>query len=390
MRTNVLKFLFAILLICIFSSVKAETVALSDDPNFIKASLLTASPGEIAYQYLGHAAIRLECPTHNLDRVFSFINDSYDDYFKLVLEGSYGRLIEIDYDAYLNDFREEGREVIAYPLNLDLNQKARLWEVMDSLKLIPSKPFDRNSHCFSILAEALDITVMPSQINWDEPDRQQPTYGENGKFVTKGKSPWNYIIMMLPLGELADSKGTGRGYVYPIGFDLTYNQFEIISPDGIRKPLISGEKHVMLEQTKPSRPVHPTPIETGIILIAIVATISIFQILGKWSLAGKVLDVFLWIIVIGGGLFVKALTGHFGGSWNWPFIVVDPLAWIPVLIFRKKKEVMRWIWLFYALVLVLFAAFIWAIAPSTDVFWRLLAIALAIRCVFHASTTPRP
>ena len=43
---------------------------LADD--FITASLVIADPGDVMYSILGHAALRMQCPTFNLDYVFSY------------------------------------------------------------------------------------------------------------------------------------------------------------------------------------------------------------------------------------------------------------------------------------------------------------------------------
>ena len=42
------------------------------DEDFVIASLLISDPGGALYSRLGHAAIRMQCPTHNLDYVFSY------------------------------------------------------------------------------------------------------------------------------------------------------------------------------------------------------------------------------------------------------------------------------------------------------------------------------
>lgn len=394
MRTNVLKFLLTILLASFFTSAKAETVALSDDPNFIKASILIFSPGESAQSFSGHAALRLQCPPYNLDKVFTFENNGNDNFINLVIKGAQGRIFEIEFNKYYNDFKSSGRGIKEYPLNLTLNEKARLWEVCDSLKDLPDQRFDKDFHCFSSLAEALDLAVAPNHIGWTQSDFYWNSYGDNAKIFTRPKAPWHYILLMLPLGELADSQGERTGHIYPIIFDTAYASYYINGKDGSRRPLVDGSPRVLIPITNNSKgPTHPTPLETALSVLLIVALITVMQLLEKWKIVGCILDVVLWISVTVGGIFVAILTwapGHFGASWNWVLLVLNPLAWIPMLIFRKNREVIRWIWIFYALVLVLFAAYIWVIAPSTDVFWRLLALALAVRCAFHASATRRP
>ena len=46
--------------------------ALAADPDFIKVSLLIVEPGNQVYSQYGHAALRMECPSNNMDFCFSF------------------------------------------------------------------------------------------------------------------------------------------------------------------------------------------------------------------------------------------------------------------------------------------------------------------------------
>lgn len=377
-----LKLLFVFLMSLLYGYVSAETIALSDDPNFIQASILTSSQSFKPQSISGHIALRLQCQTHNLDEVFTFENNG-EEFVSLVLDGAQGSMFEVEFSKYFNDLKKDDRDIKEFQLNLTLNEKARLWEVMDSLKTLPDRPFTKDSHCFSNLAEAVDIAVSPNKINWDSTDIYWNSYGENGKLFTQGLSPWNYILIMLPLGNLADVHGEGREYVYPAGFELSYKDFYIANRDGSSRPLIKGEPTVLLKKAYVEKPVHPTPIETAITILAVIALVCIFQLMGKGRIVGIILDIVLWVLVTIGGIFVAVLTwapGHFGASWNWPLLVLNPVAWVPVVILRRNREAMKWVWGCYAAILVIFAAFMSHVSPSIDPAWRLLAIALAIRC----------
>ena len=43
--------------------------------DFVIASLLVADPGTVMYSVLGHACIRLQCPTFGMDYCFSYESD---------------------------------------------------------------------------------------------------------------------------------------------------------------------------------------------------------------------------------------------------------------------------------------------------------------------------
>lgn len=389
MRFRILLLCAALLLTFKSVCIAAQTVALSDDPDFIRASLLISSPGESPQSFSGHAALRLQCPEQNLDAVFTFENNNADNFTKLILQGAQGRIFEVNFDKYINDFRKEGRGTNEYALNLSLNEKARLWEVFDSLKMLPDRPFDKDTHCFSSLAEAIDIAVYPAHVNWNENSLAGNSYGKDLWLVHGQKSPWHYVFITLPLGEMADVPGEGRWFVYPSGFEMTYDQYRIVAPDGSVRNLINGSPKEVLPEIKEDKPTHPTPLESALILLGIVVIITAVQFFGYWNTVGKVLDISLWILATGVGIIILIATyapGHFGASWNWPLIVFNPFAWIPVVILNKNKKIMVRLWTVYAVVLILFAVFIGFISPSIDIMWRIAAVAFAIRCLWHIYT----
>lgn len=382
--------LAALLMLALCHLKSTATVALSRDPNFIKAQFIMVSPGLLPQQSSGHAAIRLECPTYGLDRVFTFENNSGESVLKLFFEGAKGRILEFDYDDFIEEYKPEQRQLTAYPLNFSIDEKARLWEVLDSMKTLPDQRFDViDSHCFSVIAESLDKAVFPSKINWDEISIQSNSYGVNAALQAKNSAPWQLITLMLPLGTMADTKGNGqRDFVFPVLFEDTYDEFRIVSPDGRRRDLIRGTPEILLTgASELNRPVRPTPVETAMLVLLAVVIITGFQLAGKWKVAGRVLDIFLWTVVTLGGIFIAMVTyvpGHTGGNWNWPLLVLNPIAWIPVCICRKKPRALRVVWIIYGTGLVLFAGFITLISPSLHDAWRILAVALAVRCFFRA------
>lgn len=383
------KFLCVISLIVLtFETCLAQTKALSDDPDYIKASMLIASPGYDAHQAFGHAFIRMECPEHEFDIIFSFGNDG-DNELKMFLEGAKGKYYEFDTSFYLRQYEDEGRGVMAYPLNLTLDEKARLWEVLDSLKVLPQKPFDVvESHCFSEIARSLEIALYPSKINWDEPPLQSGTYGENAKKFLEDASPWNRIFITIPLADWVDKSGSGRKFVYPTIFSSIYRELEIVAPDGERRRLVDETPKVLVEKTKDEldRPISPTPMAVAMSILLLVVAVTGGQLWHGWSIAGKIVDGILWAIAIGGGIMLALITympGHAGGSWNWIFIVANPLGWLPFAVIRRSLW-RRYVWVIYAGVLLLFTVGITVPAPSMNEVWRLLAMAIAIRCMWHA------
>lgn len=373
--------------LCSLGSAKAQTVALSDDPNFIRASILIAEPGDMPYQVTGHAAIRMECAEHGFDRVFSFANDGANNIQKAYTVGALGGVLEHFTEDYLAEFRDEGREVKSYELNLSLNEKARLWEVLDEMKVEPLRDFNLvDSHCFSVMSETLEKAVFPASINWDEGKLQKDLiYGKVARISGGDEHRWNTLLINLALGSYGDTRGKGGQFVYPTIFEMEYEDFKIVEPGGESRSLIKGEPEVVLKASREDRGNRPTPVEAMTVLLLTVVTVTFAQYRGKWASGGRILDLVLWIAVTAGGVFIVFITyapHHYGGSWNWPLVVMNPLAWVPVVLLRHRRRALRWVWMVYGAVLVVFAVGIGAVAPSVDAAWRILAVALAVRCWF--------
>ena len=64
-----------------------------DSSNFVTASYVVASPGEKIYSRLGHATLRLECPSYKLDYCFTFETDvEPGDYLRFFAGQARGRI----------------------------------------------------------------------------------------------------------------------------------------------------------------------------------------------------------------------------------------------------------------------------------------------------------
>ena len=102
------------------------------DDNFVIASLLISEPGGALYSRLGHAALHMQCPEHNLDYVFSY---NSEDIYQKPLTFLSGRLkmglMAVSPEEYLKDYSEQGRGVREYTLNLPIEAKRNLWRVLD-------------------------------------------------------------------------------------------------------------------------------------------------------------------------------------------------------------------------------------------------------------------
>lgn len=129
--------------------------------DFVTASVCVASPGEEIYSALGHACLRLQCPTHGLDYVYSY--ESEDASHK-VLDFFAGRLKmavrAVPTSEYVAQYAPEGRGVTEYVLRLPIRVKQRLWQQMDARLQYTPVPYDyMNRSCAVAVLDWLEEAI---------------------------------------------------------------------------------------------------------------------------------------------------------------------------------------------------------------------------------------
>lgn len=143
-------------------------------PDFVTASICLADPTDWRDDLmgeLGHAFIRLQCPTFALDYCFSYESESSNDNIIRLLQGDLKMgLFAAPTDEYLSFYRKCNRAVHEYELNLPSEAELRLWEIMDNhisggLRL----PLDLGKHgCTQTLVEYVTQALDTTQIHYDE------------------------------------------------------------------------------------------------------------------------------------------------------------------------------------------------------------------------------
>ena len=106
------------------------------DPDFVLVSLCVADPTdwkEDALGVMGHAFLRLQCPTFGLDYCFSYEGENVNDNLFRYLSGQTKMgMFAIPTDEYLEDYRKWNRSVHEYRLAMPPEAEQRLWEIMDN------------------------------------------------------------------------------------------------------------------------------------------------------------------------------------------------------------------------------------------------------------------
>ena len=101
--------------------------------DFVIASLVIADPGTVLYSVLGHACIRMQCPTLNKDYCFSYESENVKWNVLSFLSGDlHVGLFAIPTTDYCTQYQEQGRGVYEYTLNLPIDIKRELWRILDT------------------------------------------------------------------------------------------------------------------------------------------------------------------------------------------------------------------------------------------------------------------
>lgn len=115
---------------------EAQMDSLRLTPDFVTASVCIADPTHWLDDLLGtngHAFIRLQCPTFDMDYCFSYESESVNNQFSRFLQGKLKMgMFRYTTNEYMEDYHRWNRRVREYTLNLPPEVETRLWEIMDN------------------------------------------------------------------------------------------------------------------------------------------------------------------------------------------------------------------------------------------------------------------
>ena len=320
--------------------------------DFVIASLLVADPGTVMYSVLGHACLRLQCPTFDMDYCFSYESEGVQN---RVLDFLAGKLMmglfAIPQKDYCAQYREEGRGVYEYSLNLPIEVKRELWRVLDSHLTAGVKlPYDYfHRGCAITAKEFVKEALGETAILYDR------SLYENGQSV---KEIWNkHTTKALWVRFLCYFVGSGKEIEEPL-----VGEKQLIIPTDLvhawqqatvlGKPLLASEPNILVEGEPQIVDTWFTPMVLAILLLVLAMAILF------WSR-----PYFDWLMlavqtIIGCGMtYLICFSDLCCTDWNWLLIPFNPL---PLIFWHWRKY---WA-LPYAGVLV-----IWCLAMAATTIW---------------------
>lgn len=299
------------------------------DSNFVIASLLIADPGDFMYSALGHAAIRLQCPTYNLDYCYTyeseFSSNRMLDFFAGNLKMG---MFALTLDEYCESYKSEGRGITEYLFNLPIEVKQELWRVLDERLMegayLPYDYYHRGCavSCVNNIEQALGNIAIQYDSMFLE---QNYTVKELWKEYTQ-KAPWiSFFLYFISGGNEVDLPQTRRErLIVPI---VLAEEWQKATIDG--RPLLASTPTILLE----GEPKYFEGWFTPMLLAILLLLISIVNIFIKPSY----ITYFMLAIqtIVGIGMFYLIFISDLCcTTWNWLFVLFNPF---PMLFWYWRK-----------------------------------------------------
>lgn len=332
-------------------------------PDFVRVSLVVCDPDEVLYSTLGHAALHLQCPIFNLDYIFSYESENVRDKIWTFLRGDLKMgMFALEQDEFLDCYRETGRGVREYTLNLSPEHKQRLWEVMDRHVVeganIPYDYFHRG--CAKSVVLVIHEAIGRNAIHyapWSDKYTKQTQREIVRNFITD--APWEEFFMYFIIGVDGDKNyPCEKKLIVPTDLVEVWQQATFDNGE----PVLSSEARVLLDATKHNRGTWCTPLLVTLLLLLLalgsLATVWVnSSVLQK---VGGVIDYGILAITGVAGAIMTYLIGFSGlpcTDWNW---LIIPFNILPVVFWYWRR--------YWALVYAIIIG-IWCVVMAGEWLW---------------------
>ena len=333
-----------LLLLPAYAGEKRNLVPEHPAEDFVRVYVELADPGTMVYSILGHAALRLSCPSRDRDFVFTYEGENVADNIQRYIRGTLLMGVRaVAYDIYCAEYRKENRAIHQYELNLPIHVKQRLWQQMDERLNEDDVPYDCIEHgcAVSVLGWIIDAADPDSLQFGRWPDNMLRTRAEIASDSID--YPWNHFFLRTIIAGVAnesslpyEEKLTVPSQLPQVLARATYNGHPLLVEKDLKKvSFIDDYDAPWHEHINPFlslfRKVHLLPTLVALLLLIL-------------TLVGQKLKKVVWFglptMLLCGilGLFVTYLVvfpSMPNNEWNWLIVPFNPLPYI-LWHWRKK------------------------------------------------------
>ena len=351
----------------------------------ITVTLISVAPGYTAYTAHGHCALRMQCPSAGLDISFTYgLDDTADNRMAFFMGNGQGTYSAYHTADYLKEYADEGRQVYEYELNLTLNEKRRLWELLDNE--MSGGSFRRynylQTNCSSMCVQAVNRALDGDQLIYQLlPPVLNGTYRQFVRHIS-ARRPWVSFFWLSLLGSAGEETGQIEDKLSPELLVESWQHAVLKDSLGSSRPMFVGNGHLLIKGDDGKKTTWFTPTLFFALLLVLVTLLTVAEWRGRLHSVGRVVDILLLAGQTLVGLFICYMaffSSLYGASGNWYVVPFNPLPLILWLLFRKRKGYHQ-LYLVYAVVLVLFIA-LTPFVDQIDLPHSLLVAVMAVRCM---------
>ena len=366
-------------------TLQAGTYTLApDSSNFVTASIVLLTETNALYSVFGHATLRMECPIHKLDYVFTYESDTNVGGFMTFIAGkAKARYVAVPTDVFLRDTKKEGRGVRQYELNLTHHEKQELWRLLDGEMMAgATRHFNLlTSNCLSTTIYNIEGCLVDDEFKWG-PARHPMTLCD-GDFLRHHlhRAPWAEFIYVTFLGTIYNNFSPWEHKLSPsLMIDLLREARLVSKSDGKERPVIVDQGKTLCEETVHEEATPFTPVIAFSLLLAVALLVTLAEWKFGQTRMANWFDIALFTAQAFVGLLLLFVTFYselFGSNWNWYIVEFAPvplLLWLTV----HGKGVEPTCWLTYSAVLALFILMT-PLLGELDLPHQLITVALLVR-----------
>lgn len=252
-------------------------------PDFVLVSLMVADPTDMTQDYLGvtgHAFLRLQCPTFDLDYCFSYESEKIKGQLWDYLTGKLRMgMYAVNTDEYIEDYRRWHRAVHEYRINMPPEAEQRLWEQMDN-HMLAEQDMQMNLikfGCTNTLLRYVERALRPDTIHYTWPDK---FYTQSAMEIAEdhlADYPWTALGLRLTTGnEISHLKTPKQKVIFPTDLLEVWSEATING-----EPLLEYVDDIVVAPQVAPRKTWFTPTVCAIMLIVLVLGITAWIVVRK-------------------------------------------------------------------------------------------------------------
>lgn len=340
----------------------------------IRFSLLTCGAGEEIYSLFGHTAIRYENFTRGIDAVFNYGIFSFNTpnfILRFTLGETDYQLGVTSYKQFAYEYTWTGRDVWQQTLNLNAEEKKKLLALLEENYLPQNRIYRYNffyDNCATRPRDQIERAVQGTLEYADDMTSFQTgiSFRDIVHQYTIGHS-WARFGIDLCLGSQADKDITRRQMMFaPFYLKDFLAKAQLKNVQGMERPLVSSEDHIIQSPQQTSTEETPSPLQTAFLLFTIVTIATAYGIYRRKSL--WLLDLLLFLAAGVAGCilaFLASFSQHPAVSPNYLLFLFHPLhllclPWMIKRVRKKEKSIYMWA----NIIVLTFFILLWGIIPQ--------------------------